>query len=403
MNVLIVSQYYPPESVTIPAEIAQGLAEKGHDVKVLTAFPNYPEGSVFPGYSQRWRSTEHDGDVEILRVPLFADHSDSIVRRVLNYASFALSSASAGRFAKDADVIYVYATQMTPALGPWLWRKPYVLHVQDLWPDSILESSMVGQSRLGGLIHTALNPWLHRVYKRAAAVIGIAPTMIATLIRRGADVATTSLVYNWADDAAAEQVLTKKKDPAQTRILFAGNVGDMQDLPTVIRAAHLAGDTVRVTILGDGIARHAATELAETLGCTNVTFLGRVPREDMPGYYAEADFSLVTLKDLEVFRGTIPSKFQSSIANGVPVISTVQGDLRTLVDEMRLGFATDGENPEALAKVFRVAGDMPTEEYRELRNRTHRVYLENFSRRAGLNAVEAVLGSAINNDITKGK
>ena len=402
MNVLIVSQYYPPEGVTIPAEIAQGLAERGHDVKVLTGFPNYPEGKVFPGYSQRWRSTEHDGDVEILRVPLFADHSNSIVRRVLNYASFALSSASAGRYAKGADVIYVYATQMTPALGPWLWRKPYVLHVQDLWPDSILESSMVEQSRLGGIIRTVLNPWLRRVYARAAAVIGIAPTMVDTLIRRGAVGSRISLVCNWADDAAAEQAVVKEKDSEQTRILFAGNVGDMEDLPTVMRAAHLAGDTVQVTILGDGIARPAAMELAETLGCEHVTFLGRVPREDMAGYYAEADFSLVTLKDLKVFRGTIPSKFQASIANGVPVISTVQGNLRTLVDDLRLGFATDAENPEALVEVFRAAGDMPTEEYLELRNRTHRVYLENFSRRAGLDAVEAVLASAINNDITKG-
>ena len=133
MNILIVSQYYPPEGVTIPAEIAQGLADKGHKVRVLTGFPNYPSGNIFPGYKQKWRSKGTDGQVEILRVPLVTDHSASALRRMTNYLSFAFTSSTAKKYANDADVIYVYATQMTPALGPWLWKKlggaPYVLHV----------------------------------------------------------------------------------------------------------------------------------------------------------------------------------------------------------------------------------------------------------------------------------
>ena len=123
MKILVVSQYYPPEGVTIPAEIAQGLADKGHDVRVLTGFPNYPSGKIFPGYKQSWRSKEFDGQVSILRVPLVTDHSTSALRRMINYLSFALSSATARNYAKNVDVIYIYATQMTPAFGPWLWRK----------------------------------------------------------------------------------------------------------------------------------------------------------------------------------------------------------------------------------------------------------------------------------------
>ena len=174
MNILIVSQYYPPEGVTIPAEIAQGLASKCHNVRVLTGFPNYPSGKIFPGFKQTWRSEEMDGRVEVLRVPLVTDHSSSVVRRMVNYLSFALSSATARKFEGDADVIYVYATQMTPAFGPWLWKKlggaPYILHVQDLWPESILESSMVGESKLGKIIKAVLNPWLSNVYKNANAL-----------------------------------------------------------------------------------------------------------------------------------------------------------------------------------------------------------------------------------------
>src|SRR5699024_9867217 len=132
-----------------------------------------------------------------------------------NYVSFALTTATARGFAREADVIYVYATQMTPALGPWLWRKfrgaPYVLHVQDLWPDSILESSMVSGSKVSKLIRFILDPWLRNVYKDAAGVIGIAPTMVRTLIKRGSESDKTKLIFNWADDATPPVVEEKSK------------------------------------------------------------------------------------------------------------------------------------------------------------------------------------------------
>lgn len=397
MKILVVSQYYPPEGVTIPAEIAQGLADKGHDVRVLTGFPNYPSGKVFLGYKQSWRSKESDGQVRILRVPLITDHSTSALLRMINYLSFALSSATARNYAKSADVTYVYATQMTPAFGPWLWRKlggaPYVLHVQDLWPESILESSMVGETKLGKFIKTVLNPWLSNVYKNAAAIIGIAPSMVSTLKKRGGDPQNMALIYNWADDSVKLQEPHGESD--STEILFAGNIGDMQDLETVVRAAHLVEDIpVHVTIVGDGVARERVSNLAEELGCRNVSFRGSVPREEMAGIYADADFSLVTLRDLEVFRGTIPSKFQASISHGLPVITTVQGDLRRLVEDHNVGLTSDAEDAESLAQSFRRAHAMSVNDYQDLRKRARQTYIDHFSRRAGIDAVETVLTNA---------
>ena len=404
MKVLIVTQYYPPEKAVIAPAIAQGLSDKGHDVRVLTGYPNYPEGKVFPGYKQKWRSKEQHGDVEVLRVPLWADHSTSPVRRILNYASFALSSSTARGFAKDVDVIYVYATQMTPALGPWLWKRfrgaPYVLHVQDLWPDSILESTMVSNSRAGRMIRSVLEPWLRSVYAGASGVIGIAPTMVRSLTTRGSDDSKTALVYNWADDSAPDR--SSEKSPVKTEVLFAGNIGDMQDLETVVRAAKLIEDVpVSLTIVGDGVARESVMALAKELRTDNITFRGAVPREEMPEIYSSADFSLVTLRDLEVFRGTIPSKFQASIAHGVPVITTVQGDLRGLVEEHNVGFIADAEDAESLAQAMRSAHSMKSEEYSELQKRTRNVYLDHFSRRAGIDSVETVLNQAASSSKNK--
>jgi len=398
MKILIVSQYYAPENVAIPSTLARSLAAKGHRVTVLTGYPNYPEGRLFDGYRQRWRSREADGTVDVLRVPLWIDHSQGAVRRTLNYTSFGLSAATASDLGRDADVIYVYATQMTPALAPWVWRviggAPYVLHVQDLWPDSITGSSLVS-GRAARLVNAVLAPWLSAVYRRAAAVIGIAPTMVQTLIGRGVDPIRAHLVYNWADEQPFADAAGEPPRQSGTSILYGGNVGDMQDLETAVRAAHQARDAgVTLTIVGDGVALPRVRAVAEQLGSTNVTFLGRVAPEQMGAYFRSADYALVTLKDLPAFRGTIPSKLQAALSHGKPVVTTVQGDVRALVDELGVGFTADAEDVDALEVAFRRAAALSGRARADMAVRARSAYSGRFSLEAGVAAVEEILQAA---------
>ena len=398
MRVLIVTQYYPPENAMIPSTIARALAAKGHEVRVLTGHPNYPEGRLFDGHRQRWRTRERDGLVDVLRVPLWIDHSQSAVRRTLNYASFGLSATTAFDFARDVDVIYVYATQMTPALAPWLWRliggAPYVLHVQDLWPDSVTGSSLIGSGRATRTVTSVLTPWLSTVYHHAAAVIGIAPTMVNTLIERGVHPRKAHHVFNWAEEHPP-----LPKGPADepchregTNILYGGNVGDMQDLETAVRAAHRSRDAgVRLTIVGDGIALPRVRAVAEGLGTTNVSFQGQVPPECMGQFYRAADYSLVSLKDLPNFRGTIPSKFQASLSQSTPVITTVQGDARAFVDDHSVGFTADAENEISLESAFRRAAAVDGQAREFMAERARNAYVSAFSLDAGVSAVEDIL------------
>lgn len=399
MRVLIVSQYYPPEAVPLPADLAQGLAARGHQVKVLTGFPNYPTGKVFPGYRQRWRSTEQDGAVEIRRVPLFADHSQSALKRMLNYFSFAFSSATARRLSRGADVVYVYATQMTAGFGPWLWRvtggRPYVLHVQDLWPDSIVGSSMMAGGTKERVISGALGPWLRSAYKRAAGVIGIAPTMVSTLVSRGVPEDRAHLVYNWADAGEPVASVLPAADAPRAEIVYAGNVGDMQDLGTAVRAAHAAADAgVTLTLVGDGVVKADLQALVGELGADNVRFQDPVPRERMPEIYARADYALVSLKDMPVFRGTIPSKFQAVLSAGVPVVTTVQGDVRRLVEDGDVGLTADAESVASLEAAFRSAAARTTDERAAMAERGRTMYDTHFSRESGISRIEELLSAA---------
>ncbi|WP_267784996.1 glycosyltransferase family 4 protein [Paenarthrobacter ureafaciens] len=399
MKILILSQYFAPENVPIPSELATELAGRGHDVRVLTGFPNYPRGKVFPGFHQRWRQYSVEDGLTVCRVPLFADHSQRAWARMFNYLSFAFSSATARRFAARADVIYVYATQITPALGPWLWRRksrgvPYVLHIQDLWPDSITGSSISGVQ--GRFIARALNPWISSVYSRAAKIVAIAPTMRNTLVERGVPTGRVETVFNWAPnthtDSSGSVRPARLDDRQVTRIVYAGNVGDMQDLNTAVRAAAAAANSgVLLTIIGDGVAKQGLIELVKELGATNIEFRQPVPLETMPVVYGAADFGLVTLKDLALFRGTIPSKFQSILMHGLPVITTVQGDVRELTEQYELGFTADAGSATSLEAAFRLASECSPSERHALRERATDIAGRLFSRTAAVTQLESAL------------
>lgn len=319
---LIITQYFPPENPLIPTSLAKGLSSRGHQVRVLTGYPNYPEGKLFEGYRQRWRFRERMDALDVLRVPIVTDHSRNAMRRALNYTSFGLSSATARSFAKDADVIYVYATQMTAAFAAWLWRltggAPYVLHIQDLWPDSITGSSLVG-GRVSRAVDRLLTPWLLSVYKRATAVVGIAPTMVDTLLERGVSSDKAHMVYNWAEEDPARFAEGRAADvtATDTNILYGGNVGDLQALDVAVRAAHEARDSgIKLTIVGDGVALPRIRALSDEIRTSNVRFLGRVPRSSMSQYYSNAEFALVSLRDLPVFRGLYPPSCRQRFLTG---------------------------------------------------------------------------------------
>lgn len=397
MKILIVTQYFPPEPVPLPADLAEGLAARGHEVRVLTGFPNYPTGRLAEGYRQSWRSYEAAPSYEILRVPLYADHSLRAIRRAWNYVSFALSSATVRKFGRDADVIYVYATQMTAAFGPWIKRilggAPYVLHVQDLWPESVTSSSLVAQSRLVRVVSRTINVWLRSVYRRSSGVIAIAPTMRSMLLERGARPRDVSVVYNWARDSSTRR--RSDSEESHCHVIYAGNVGEMQDLETVVRAAALAAHAnVILTIVGDGVARARLESITASLGAKNVRFADPVPSNEMMKIYSEAKFGIVSLRNLAIFRGTVPSKLQSMLAAGLPIISTVPGDVRAIVEDSGAGLAVDPEDVDALASAFVSAAELSQDEWRSMRERARQLYESRFSREAGITNIEALLVKA---------
>jgi colanic acid biosynthesis glycosyl transferase WcaI len=397
MKIAIVSQYYKPENARIPNGIAQSLAERGHEVRVVTGYPNYPEGRLYPGFRQRFVHHEDDGEVRVRRVPIVVSHSQNAIARFANYASFAFSSLAAGRFIRDADVIYVYATQMTAAFAPSIWRRskgiPFVLHIQDLWPESVTGSSMIRGGLGKRVVETALRPWLSSIYRGSAEIIAIAPTMHQMLMERGVIERKLHVVLNWHDGNVIASPRRGAVLASSLAIVYAGNLGELQDLETVVRAAAKVKDLPGfvLTLVGAGVAMQGLKRLVRELDATNVEFRGRVPHSEMGEIYAASDFQMIPLKDLDIFRGTIPSKFQGSLANGVPVITTVAGDVSDLVRAHGVGLVSAPGDVEELAAVFRSAYALPPEARREMGVRAQSYYESEMSMFRGINRIEEIL------------
>lgn len=398
----IISQWYSPEPVLIPKTIADALVEDGFSVRVLTGFPSYPGGTLYPGFDARSACTSDLDGAQILRVPTFFSHDKSAARRALTFLSFAWKSTRHRAFLRDCDVVYVYGTPMTSALAAFVLsrqnRVPYVLHVQDLWPESVVDSGMLKPGLSRSLIKRAVAAGLRHVYNLAQHIVVISPGMRLALVNRGVAPEKISILLNW--DANEGNALSGKPTPRETaqriRCTYAGNIGLMQDVETIIRASAAVQDEMQidVSIYGSGVAENAVKAIATELDARNVTFHGRVSSQEMIEVYRRSDYQLVTLKDRDVFRMTIPSKFQSSMSNGVPVITTVAGDLAKICEENQLGLVADPESTASLADAFRRAAELGSLGRENMATRAREFYWENLAAAKAIESIRAILVQA---------
>jgi colanic acid biosynthesis glycosyl transferase WcaI len=408
MKIGIISQWYPPEPASIPSNLADGLVARGHEVRVLTGFPNYPDGKIYPGYHQRWTDRSTLDGVDVRRVPLYASHDSSPAKRAANYLSFAATSSLAAlRFLGDVDVVYVYLTPATvfaaPALLRLLRRIPAVIHVQDIWPESVTASSMAPTGIAGRTVNAVLHTAMRRIYKASAAVAVIAPSMRDLVVTRGADPDRVRVILNWAEEslfhpvAPTEHARRDIGHRGRCTFMYAGTMGPFQNIEATVRAAASldgAGD-VDLVLIGSGIAEESARALATELGATNIRFLGRRPATEMAALYGAAEYQLVTLRDLPIFRGTIPSKLQAALACGSPVVVSVPGDCAALVEDNGVGFAAPPDDWRLLADRMQQAAKVPAADHADMSRRAVEVYRSQMSRQAGIDQLEDLLTGAV--------
>lgn len=403
MKILLLMQWFDPEPTFKGLAFARELKRLGHQVEVLTGFPNYPGGKVYPGYRITWLQRETIDGISIIRVPLYPNHDTSAIKRVFNYLSFAASAALFGPLlVKSADIMYVYhppATVALPAMVLKLLRGiPFVYDIQDLWPDTLAATGMLNNSKVLKLVDS----WCRFVYRKADHLVVLSPGFAKKLHDRGVPDEKVSVIYNWCDESqivVMDRSNAAKSEPnmvGRFNVVFAGTMGKAQALDTVLEAAALISvqyPLVQFVFIGGGIEVERLKQMQCQKGLTNVLFLPRRPMSTISSVLNLADALLVHLKDDPLFAITLPSKTQAYLAIGRPVIMAVRGDAAELVNKAQAGIVCPPESATELAGAIERLVNMTTEAREQLGKNGMIYYQRELSLKVGVKRFEQLFSA----------
>ena len=395
MRILLITQWFDPEPTFKGLLFAQELRRQGHDVEVLTGFPNYPGGKVYPGYRIQPYQREVIDGIPVLRVPLYPSHDQSGVKRALNYLSFAAAASIGTLFTRRPDVVYIYhppATVSLPALVLDALRDvPFVYDIQDLWPDTLAATGMMQSAAvLGGV-----DRWMTRVYRKAAHVVVLSDGFRQRLVQRGVPQEKVTVIPNWTDES---QITLPETTPERAQelgladrfnVVFAGTMGKAQALTTVVEAAELLQGTqpdAQFVMIGGGVEVESLKSAAADRALRNVVFLPRRPPAEIGEILGLADALLVHLKDDPLFEITIPSKTQAYMMVGKPILMGVRGDAARMVEAAGAGLTFEPEQPAALADAVTAMMRLSPEGRTEMGEAGRRYYAEHLSVAQGVRA-----------------
>jgi glycosyltransferase involved in cell wall biosynthesis len=372
MRIAFICQFFPPELGAPSArvsELARAWAGTGHDVTVVTGMPNHPTG-LLPAEYQGVRFVEEDfHGVRVLRNWVYATPNEGFIKRTMNHLSFMCSSLwySTTKL-RGSDVIVVSSPTFFVVISAWLMsrvlRVPYVFEVRDLWPGIFVELGILKNPLIIGALE-----WLEMfLYRRAARVVVVTDSFKEILVRRGLPAGHVVVITNGVDPDYyrplpdnTEQRTAHGLD-GKCVVLYIGAHGISHALQAILESAALLRDRddIRFVFVGEGAEKKALLERTAALRLTNVLFLPGQPKDTMPAWYASCDIALVPLRDIALFETFIPSKMFEILACERPVIGSVRGEPRRILEASGGAIVVDPEDASAIAGAVRALADDPT-------------------------------------------
>jgi len=379
MKILVVCQYYYPEPFRI-SDICETLVKNGHEVTVLTGLPNYPEGKILDDYRYGKKRSEVINGVKVIRC-FEIGRGNSNLKLFLNYFSFSVSASFKALFLKEKfDVIFV--NQLSPVMMgiPAIFYKKkhnrkMLLYCLDLWPDSLAAGGIKERSIIYK-VFKKLSKWIYS----SADSIAVTSSMFKDYYKYTLGLNMENVIHlpQYAEDLFSESVEATKKN--KFNFVFAGNIGDMQSVETIVKAANELRDRTDITfhIVGDGSKLEECKLLSIELGLENILYYGRRPVSEMPQYYGLADAMLITLKNNRNISYTLPGKVQSYMAARKPIIGAINGETNHVIQEARCGWACAAEDYKELAKLILHFCNSDNKE--EMAANSHEYYIKNYSK-----------------------
>lgn len=391
MRIIYLCQHFPPETGAPQIrvyEVSKELIKRGHQVEVLTAFPHHPKGVIPEEYRGMFYLFEEWDGIPVHRTWIYPSPKGSFWKRLASYFSFTFSSFYSLFKSKPTDVIICNSPPLflgiTGYLGAKLKRAKFVFNVADIWPESAVE---LGILKNKAFIRMAR--WLElflykKSWKIAAATEGIRDYMI----EQGKAPQDVFLLPNGVNTDVFkplpknQELLRELGLEGKVVFTYAGTMGYAQGLDSVLQAAALIKDeypNVHFLFVGDGQEREKLIQLKEELRLDNVTFYGSVPVSKMPDIFSISDYSIVSLRNIDLFKGARPSKIFPAIATGTPVLYCGAGESAKILETYHCGRIAPPEQPEGIAAVIRELMQISEEEYRTMSENGRKLAVEEYS------------------------
>jgi colanic acid biosynthesis glycosyl transferase WcaI len=404
LQILVVSQYFWPENFRIN-DLVKEWVQRGHEVTVLTGVPNYPSGKVFHAYREQPSAFATYEGTEVVRVPMFPRGTGSL-RLMLNYLSFVAGACSFGPWrlrGKSADVIFVFEPSPVTVGISAIWlgklkKAPVVFWALDLWPETLAAIGVVRSPRVLGWVGHIVR----FIYNGCTLVLGQSRGFLDSIAHYCDDRAKIRYFPNWAEDVFADDTVQPAPEVPEWRdgftVVFAGNIGEAQDMPAVLDAAErLKNDTrIRWVIVGDGRKSDWLQSEIYRRGLDEQVLLpGRFSLERMPSFYAHANALLVSLKRDPVFSMTIPGKAQSYLMAGIPLLGMLDGEGAAVIRDSQAGLTCEAGDSAGLAQAVLTLAAMPPIERKQLGLNGQKYAQQEFGRAQLMERLEALLTEAV--------
>lgn len=395
MNILVICQYYYPEPFRIN-DICEEMVKRGHSVTVVTGEPNYPEGFIYKGYEKHARTDETIKGVKVHRCPI-VPRKTGVLYRFLNYFSYPYEAKKYLRIIMDSDhepFNVIFVNQLSPVMmaEPGIvyskkYRIPVVMYCLDIWPESLIAGGIGRSSPIYKVFHR-----ISKCIYKSVDVILITSKMFREYLEDHFEIDKKIIKYLPQYAEGVFEPLTFKENTGVTDLVFAGNIGEIQSVDTIIEAAKkMSQKPVHFHIVGGGTDLDRLKEMAKCM--ENVTFYGRKPLEEMPEYYNKADAMLVTLKADPVLSLTLPGKVQSYMAVGKPIIGAIDGETAKVIEESQCGYCSAAEDVEGL--VHSIDLFIKCSNKRQLGENARLYYEKHFERKMFMDVLESELKGAV--------
>lgn len=365
LNILFLTQYFPPETTAGANrvyELAKQWVRQGQQAQVLTGFPNHPDGVIPAAYQGHALLREDFEGISVIRTFTYATKNQGKVRRSLQYLIFLLATVLQGASSvKRCDVVIATSPHLLVAVAgailSLILRKPFVMEVRDIWPEAVLA---VGAMKRGGVIRI-LEGIEKALYRHAKMVVVVTEGFAAKLVAKGVPAEKITYLPNGIDvdrfSELIERESVKQRYGFKNKFLvsYIGNHGMAQNLSTILEIADRFREQadMQFMLAGDGAELAKIREKAAEMKLANVAILGPQPREAVPELLGMSDVCLVPLRKTSLFNATVPSKIYEILAAGVPLLISVDGDARRLVERSGGGLFVEPEDVDQYESAIR--------------------------------------------------